>query len=200
VSQPQAPWTSTAPPAPVSDYASRFAPPQAEVAIVVPEQAQGRPMWFSVGPLKMVVMCMVTMQFYSVYWFYKQWKLVREREQSSIIPALRALFGIFFVYALCTRVHASEGSAGAKLNVPALAGGWIVTTVLWKLPDPYWWVAMAAPLFMMPVQAAMNAVNEAAAPGHDPNRRFSAWNWVAIVLGSLLLVMALIGTFMPEQA
>ena len=78
-----------------------------------------------------------------------------------------------------------------------MAAGWIVCTVLWKLPDPYWWVALGAILFMLPIQGYANAVNEAVAPSHDKNSRFTLWNWVVMVPGGLLLALAILGTILP---
>lgn len=187
-----------------SDIAARFAPPQARVEAVAPEQALGQAMWFSVSPLKLLVMCTVTLQLYGVYWLYKQWTLVRDREKSSILPAMRAIFAVFFVWSLFGRVRDSQLGAGVNakdaLSAGGLAAAWIVFSLMWKAPDPVWWIAMVAPAFLMPVQSAMNAVNETVTPGRPRNDRFGALNWIAIVLGSLFIVMALIGTFMPAQA
>lgn len=206
MSQPQQ-SASSVPTDPTSDIAARFAPPQARVEAMspgqLPGQTLGQPVWFSVSPVKLLVMCTVTMQLYGVYWLYQQWKLVRDREKSSIMPAPRAFFGVIFFWALCGRVRDSQLAAGfsAKdaLNAGGTAAAWIVFSLMWKAPDPFWWVAMIAAVFLMPVQAAMNAVNEAVTPGQPRNDRFTALNWVGIVLGSLFIVMALIGTFMPAE-
>ncbi|OWQ90324.1 hypothetical protein CDN99_13225 [Roseateles aquatilis] len=194
-----APLNPTAPVDAASDITTRFAPPQAHVAPVALDQAQARPMWFSVSPVKLLVMCTVTLQFYTVYWFYKQWNLVRLRERSSIIPVARAVFSFFFVWGLFKRVRDSEGAAGASLNAGGLAIGWIVASLMWKAPTPGWWLAMIAPLFLLPAQIAMNAVNATVSPGNARNDRFSVLNWIAIVVGSLFILMALIGTFLPHR-
>jgi|AraplaDrversion2_2_1032049.scaffolds.fasta_scaffold00016_24 hypothetical protein len=202
----QPPSAAAVPTDATSDIAARFAPPEARVEAIAPEhtQAQGQAMWFQVSPLKLAVMCTVTLQFYGIYWLYRQWKLVRDREKSSLMPAMRAIFGVIFFWALCDRVRSSQLAAGVAakdaLNAGGIAAAWIVFTLMWKAPDPVWWVALLASLFLMPVQAAMNAVNDAVSPGQPRNDRFSVWNWIAIVLGSLFIVMALIGTFMPGPA
>ena len=37
------------------------------------------PLFFTTSPLKLIVMSICTMGIYDLYWFYKNWKLVRER-------------------------------------------------------------------------------------------------------------------------
>ncbi|SEK55801.1 hypothetical protein SAMN05216359_102195 [Roseateles sp. YR242] len=179
------------------DIAARYAPPEAHVAAVSPERPQGDPMWFSVSPFKLLVMCTVTFQFYSVYWFYKQWRLVRTREKSSIVPALRALFSVLFIWALFTRVRDAQGGVGVTVHATALAAGWVVTSLLWKGVDAAWWLTFFSPLFLLPVQGAMNAMNDAATPGHPRNDGFGILNWIGIVLGGGFLALALIGAFIP---
>jgi hypothetical protein len=41
-------------------------------------------------------------------------------------------------------------------------------------------------------------VNRKAAPLADRNGRIRGWNWLAVLLGIPLFVLALIGTFMPQ--
>lgn len=68
-------------------------------------------------------------------------------------------------------------------------------SLLWKLPQDWaWWLTLAAPLFLLPVQTAMNTVNQEVAKGSPRNDRFTALNWLAIVVGGILLLLALIGT------
>jgi hypothetical protein len=52
-------------------------------------------------------------------------------------------------------------------------------------------------VFILPVQALANSINATAAPDHDPNARFTPWNWVAVVVGGAILVLGIIGTFLP---
>lgn len=53
-------------------------------------------------------------------------------------------------------------------------------------------------IFFLPVQAYANKVNKHVAPGHDRNARFTAWNWVAVVVGGLLVVTAVIGSLVKR--
>jgi hypothetical protein len=185
-----------------------YAPPTASVGDVATGQSvsgeNSTPPFFAVSIFKYLVMIISTAGFYQLYWFYKNWQLIKEREGMSgirITPILRAIFPVFFCYQCFARVreygHAPPGSR--ELPAGLLAAGWITLTVLWRLPDPYWWVSTLAFLFIIPVQRRVNQISSVVAPAHDPNRRFSRLNWVVIVIASLILVLILIGLSLPEE-
>ena len=50
------PFVPTVPTDPAQELDARFAPPTAHVEPVAPRQVAGEPIWFSVSPLKLVVM------------------------------------------------------------------------------------------------------------------------------------------------
>lgn len=179
-----------------------YAPPTA-VVVDIPDTsvaAQSATPFFAVSVWKLGVLSLCTLGVYPIYWFYKNWQLIRDREQSSIIPFWRALFGVLFCYS-CFR-HIRDHGTASGVTPPLLAGplaiGWIITTITWKLPDPYWLISLLAVVFVLPVQAYVNRVNEVHVPSHDPNAQFSALNWVAVVAGGFLLGLAIVGTFIPE--
>ena len=177
-----------------------YAPPNAIVQDVGdPAPLEDAP-WFPVSVTKLLVMSLCTLTLYQIYWFYENWRRVKRRENLSIIPAARAIFGVFFCYQLFAKIRDFDGrgNSSSRLAAGALATGWIGATVLWRLPDPYWWIAMSAILFMLPVQAQANAHNAAVNPAHKSNTRFSALNWVAVVVGGLFLLAAVLGTLYPE--
>lgn len=153
--------------------------------------------FFAVSLLKLAVMSACTAGFYELYWYYRNWQRIRAREASHILPFWRAFFAFFFCYQCFAKVR--DYGAPSRLPAGPLAAGWIVATLLWRLPDPYWWASSLAVLFILPVQAQANRINQAACPAHDRNARFSAWDWVVVMLGGSFMVLALIGTFAPES-
>jgi hypothetical protein len=178
-----------------------YAPPAAPVAdIPQPAAPTVQAIYFPISILKLAVLTTCTLGLYELYWFYMNWRLIRDREGFKCNPALRSIFSVFFVYSLFARIRAGgeKLGAGAALLAGPLATGWIITTIAARLPPPYWLVTLINPVFLLPVQAYVNRVNEAAAPGHEPNARFSGWNWAAVVIGTLFLMLAIIGSFAPE--
>ena len=163
------------------------------------EDFSGAPKYFAVSLLKLVVMSICTLGAYELYWFYKNWVLIKERESLDIMPFWRTFFAYFFCYSLFKRVQVSAAAIPLEKSMSPglLATGWIISTLLWNLPDPFWLVTYIAIIFLLPVQAIANDINEFVAPGHDKNDKFSGWNVFGIVVGGLIFLLTLWGTLLP---
>jgi hypothetical protein len=98
-------------------------------------------------------------------------------------------------------VRATAQSLHLDVKVPAggLAIGWIIFNLFWRLPEPFYFVAYGAVVFLIPVQDAINAVNRATTPGHDPNARFTAVNIAGVVIGVVLNGLAIVGLFLTPK-
>jgi len=159
------------------------------------------PMYFPVSVLKLAVMSTCTFGIYELYWFYKNWDMVKDRERSDIIPFGRMFFAPLFCYSLLKKMAATAESQRIRKSIEAgpLAAGWIIFTILARLPDPYWLVSFLAVGYLLPVQAAVNEINLVTSPKHDPNRTFTWWNIAGVVIGGFLFVLVLVGTFLPPK-
>jgi len=157
------------------------------------------PPFFAVSLTKLAVLSFCTLGFYEIYWFYRHWRRVKERDRESISPVWRSVFAIFFCHALFVRIRDDQVAAKlGTLSAGALTAGWIVTTLLSRLPAPYFLISLVAWVFLLPAQAAANRVNAAALPDHERNARFSLANWLVVALGGIVVVLAVIGSFMPD--
>jgi hypothetical protein len=163
--------------------------------------AEGQPVFFPVSPVKLVVMSTVTFGIYELYWFYKNWKLIKQRTESDIMPFWRAFFGVIFCYSCFKEVK--EIATSREVSFPSspgiLAVVWILLTLSWRLPDPYWLVGWLTPFVLVPIQNVINRLNITIAPSHDPNSRFSGWNIVGIIFGGIIFVLCILGIFLPQQ-
>jgi hypothetical protein len=173
-----------------------YAPPSAAVADVDRGELvdQSNP-FFAVGVAKLAIMSIVTFGIYQVYWFYRHWNLVRARDRSDIWPVPRAIFAIFFVYALFQRFRsdAAEHGVPGTLAAGPLATVFILCNFVWRLPDPWWLLGFLTTVVLVQAQKVANEINLAASPKHDRNTHFSGWNWFGIVAGGLFWALVLIG-------
>lgn len=180
-----------------------YAPPASEVSDIpeIIESGGEQPPFFPTSILKLVLMSVCSFGLYELYWFYQQWRYVKEREEQGIHPFWRAFFTYFFCYRLFKKVRDYDQPALALSNLPAglLATGWIVVTLMWRLPDPFWLVSYVAVVFLIPVQLRVNHINRVVAPDHDPNTRFNWANWLTLLLGGTLFILSLIGTFIQDD-
>ena len=153
-----------------------------------------RPRYFAVSTLKLIVMSVCTFGLYEVYWFYKNWSFINDNEEPNIRPFARAFFGFFYCYSCFQRIRATAQSLDLKDSIAAgpLATGWIIVTLMWRLPDPLWLATFFAVLFLVPVQILVNKINASVSPGYEENKRFTAWNIVGVVIGGIFFIANLI--------
>jgi len=158
------------------------------------------PVYLPVSLTKLIVMSIFTLGLYQIYWFYTNWRLIRENERLKINVGLRAIFPIFFCYSLFKRIFERAKSLDliTSANAGGLSVGWIVFAyILIYLPDPFRLLSFSSVLFLLPAQRASNAVNELLTPGYDRNTRFRPLNILLIVIGGMFWFLAVIGTFLP---
>ena len=165
------------------------------------ESGASKPLFFPVSTRKLLVMSTVTFGLYEIFWFYKNWKLVKERTGENIMPFWRGFFGVIFCHACFREMReASEDRGLSKLPLIGwLTLAWILLTISWRLPDPYWLITWLSPLVLVRMQKLVNELNSTVAPSHDPNDRYSRWNIAGIVVGGILLVLTIIGIFLPDD-
>lgn len=197
----------TPPPAPAPDF-TEVSPAPAPGAPPAWAAASAHPVdneapWFAVSTRKLLVMSIFTLSFYSLYWFYKQWWRVKQREGSDILPFWRAVFAIFFAHSLFKRIRAEADAARLPHSFEAgtMAVAFIVLSLVGNfLPGPLTLVAMLSVLTLTPAQELANRINAQVAPDHPRNDRYSSLNITGMVLGGLMLVMAFLGSMLPEEA
>lgn len=156
--------------------------------------------WFAVSTAKLLTMSLCTLGLYQVYWFYQHWRRVKLREHSDIMPVWRALFAPLFAYYLFQRMDQQRKTEGLQgsLDIGPLAAAYFLLSATWRLPDPWALLSTLAIVPLLPAQILASRLNALAAPEHDRNAGYSRSNLVAIVLGGLVLLMAVIGSFLPE--
>ena len=180
-----------------------YAPPVAVVADITPlDEVAAETPFFAVSVTKLAVMSVCTFSVYDVYWFYKNWERIAERERMNVWPLLRAVFAILYCYPCFARMRDDERASqlDSRLYALPLAIGFIVTSLTWRLPDPWNWISLSSFLFLLPVQSYVNRLNALANPSHDRNARFRGENWAAVVIGGGLMLLAIAGIFVDPEA
>lgn len=176
-----------------------YAPPTAAVADIPVEQAP-EPPFFAVSVSKLAVMSVCTMGLYQIYWFYRNWRSIKERDRSRIMPPLRSFFGILYCYPCFRRIRRETTEANlASFAAGPLATGWIISQLVSLSPSWIWLIWIPNFVFFIPVQKAANQLNAQVVPSHDRNDSITAANWAWIVVGGLLFLLALVGTFLDPE-
>lgn len=153
------------------------------------------PLYFAVSTRKLLVMYFCTMGLYGTYWFYKNWGLIKEREQSNISPVWRSLLEFLFCYSCFARIRetAKEHHLEVSLAAGPLTVGFVLLGLLSAGPGPCWVLSSLAGFFLLPAQKVATRINAQLAPSHDPNRHFSGVNIAIIIVGGLLSLASVLG-------
>jgi hypothetical protein len=146
--------------------------------------------FFSVSVRKLIVMYIVTLGLYQVYWFYRHWIAVRNFNQIYISPAARTVLSVIFAFNLFKRIFDSSNfkPAAAFWLAVVLGAFLLVTSMATYLPPGYSFIAILALLPTLPAQMLANRANRSIDPAHTVNSKFSRLNWIAIVMGGLLVL------------
>jgi hypothetical protein len=178
-----------------------YAPPDARLddAEVQQSPASG---FFAVGLVKLALMSVATVNLYGLYWFYQQWKAASRVSGDKLNAPVRAFFAGLTSYFLFKRIEGFGAQHGVQLLLgPGQLGlYYFLLGALCRLPDPYWLI----PYFflflpLLPVQSAVNRINQELAPGSYRNGGLSGWNIFAVALGVLLWSLMLAGVFMTKS-
>ncbi len=183
-----------APGSPVLDTGAN-APAPVSLAVPLPEHS-----FFPVSTAKFVAMSIFTFGIYPIYWSYKNWQRIKARSREDISPFWRAFFAPFFGFALFERVHEA---AERKRLAPGWSSGFLgvlffLLNITWRLPDPWWTISLLAFAPMVPVVRTIEQLHASEPSAEGLNSRYTGANIAAMIIGGILLLLALVGTFFME--
>jgi hypothetical protein len=147
-------------------------------------------------------MSLTTFGIYELYWFYRNWRVVRDHERLTISPFWRAFFAPFWTFSLGKHFEAEAKARGIVLTLPVVALGvsYLVLTALWRLPDPFWLLSTLSFIPMLPFEFAARRLNGNGDLAIPTFGRYSGWNIAWLIVGSILLILSVIGTFLGDGA
>jgi hypothetical protein len=107
---------------------------------------------------KFVLLSIFSFGLYEIWWIYKTWRFFRQKEKLDIMPACRALFSIFFLYALFTKIMQYASVNKYKRRFPPFACyiGFFAINFLAYLPEPWGLISVFSFIFLIPPFQALN--------------------------------------------
>lgn len=173
-----------------------------------PEFCESR--FFPISLAKFLVLSFFTMGFYSVYWMYRNWKAIKQKQQSELMPIARAIFAIIWFYPLFTALKndSIERFDKNKVMLPFIATAFALAYFIFSLAGRYIeylflsLLPLLLPLLFIPFVKYINKVNH---QNTDAYRYNSAWNIqsiaaIIICLPFLSLMIAQETPFMPSDS
>jgi hypothetical protein len=152
---------------------------------------------FAVSTAKLTALSLATLGLYQLSWHYQSWQRIRARTAKPMRPFWRTVFAPLWAFELFTHLNREATAAGVESSVSPGGHGvaYLLLNVTTRLPEPFWLISLASVLPLLPANGLARRLNERLAPDRPALAGWNAWNVVGLVVGSVLLVLAVIGTF-----
>ena len=167
----------------------------------VPGSDRSAPLFLYIPVSRLIILSIVSMSLYEIYWIYKNWRYIKERDNLNIHPFWRGVFGIFFCHSLLRRIHEDEESRSVQMpsfSPGGLATGWVVLVIIANIISRAPGITASiisalVPSFLclVPIQRYINAVSERRNPG-QPYYGWSSGHVVCLVIGLLIWGLAVL--------
>ncbi len=139
---------------------------------------------------------------YLLWWIYSSWKYFKTRDALDITPVARAIFSVFFQYALYDRIlmYAKEKGYQESYSPGVLFFVFFGSNLLSRLPDPYWLLSFLSILsYIAPVKALSFAQQQSTREQWLPQQNFTTAQVVMLLLGIIFWVVILSTMFLAES-
>ena len=166
--------------------------------------------FYVVGKVKFLVLFFSTFGLYSLYWFYRNWKLYKEKHNEKIWPVARGFFSIFFAHSLFSNVDQklSDSNIDYSWNPKLIATLYVLISIVTNICDrlsmkeigsPYTDLLSFALLpalawVMLKAQLAIN-VSEGDPIGAS-NSKLTIANYCWVLLGVVAWGLVVVGVLM----
>jgi hypothetical protein len=177
--------------------------------------ASDGPAFYVVSKRKLAILFLATFTAYAFYWYYANWARYKSRHPeasrfgSTIAPAVRAAFSLFFTHALFRKIKAYGRAQPAIARWRSDLHATILVTLMLLanfidvlIRGPRGDVASFASMFVLvlPFLKAQEMINlgcgDVDGAGND---RLTRANWAWIVVGVAGWVLAIAGLAMPGE-
>lgn len=152
----------------------------------------------SISIEKFLLLEYATFGFYSLYWMYKQWKLVEKEQNLSIYPFWRTIFGSLWTGSLAKQIGILVKTKNIDINYNYWMIGisFFLLSITWRLQDPYWLLSFLSFIPLLPLVSTTNRYYEIV-DKDLPSKRLKWWQIVLIILGVILMSSVVWDSFFP---
>ncbi len=168
-----------------------------EAELVVTSSDEEKLQFFTTTIRKLIILSICTFNIYSLYWFYKHWQAQKLGAGVNCKPVLRAIFQVFFVYSLFSKIKIETASKGIKaawgaglfatvyilLQITSVVTGQIFSDPSFIIVSLFisFGISLLGVIPLIVAQKTANQLN--GDPEGKQNEQFSGLNWLCIVLG-----------------
>jgi len=163
-------------------------------SVSAPEPVNEAPVYHHVSMIKFIVYSICSLGIYDLFWSYKNWKFIKQRDNSGLMPSWRSVFLPFWCYSLTRDIADTRG--GAKAGVVALvAGAYFGISILWKLPDPYGLITLGSFIPLLYPVKLIDEINRSRGVRGPWYSRVKVRHVFLCLAGTFALALAFLGAF-----
>jgi len=155
-----------------------------------------------ISPNKFLMLCVLSLGIYGLWWQYKTWRFFKRWQQTDTWPVVRAFFSLFTFSDLLKTINQFARSTSGYTpiaNTGGLVAGYVILSLLARLPEPFWLVSLGASGFLEPAfREFRGAMLQAPAYGGRDQEHFSARQLIALSLGLVCWSLVFVGMMQPD--
>lgn len=151
---------------------------------------------YIIHPIKFLFLNALSYGFYSVWWIYKVWKFLIQRQNSNANPALRTLFEIVYFIPRCYQILKLAKEKGyTRTYVPVLLFFPYFFFLLCSMtPPPLFFLWPLSGIFLLqPLMAFNYFLSKSPELDVVVDRTFSVAEIVIAILGSIFWLLVIVG-------
>jgi len=145
---------------------------------------------------KFIFLSFISFGLYQIWWMFKTWRFFLIKDKLNIMPAARAIFSIFFLYSLFNRIktYSKEQEYPHDFSSGWMYLGYLITSLLVRLPDPYWLISLCSIIFLIPAFKALNYAQKQIETTIE-QEKFNTPQIILIIIGSIMWLLIFISFF-----
>ena len=143
---------------------------------------------FIISVNKFIVLSVLTFGVYEIWWAYKAWRFYQQKEKLDIMPALRALLGVFFLIPLFNKIKRSAVDTGVSTdyNSVLLYIGYLVLNIFAQSETVFWFLSFISIVFLIPPFKTFNHIRlNSTEFSVTEQKSFNAKQTVLIIMGAI---------------
>lgn len=151
---------------------------------------------------KFIILFVLSLGLYAIWWMYKSWRFFQQKEEPDMMPAARAILGIFWAFPLFERIqkYAKENGYTSTYSSGLLFVGYFCMNLSSRLPDPIGLVAIFAFVFLIPPVRALNfAIMNADDYDGQEVERYSAGQMAIVAFGIIFWGLTILGLLSGDE-
>lgn len=149
---------------------------------------------------RLVILTVLTFGLYEIYWFYRNWKHLKDYHKLDINPVLRTIglfvpvLGLVLIYDQLKDIKYYSQAAGIE---ESFSPGMILLLIIIfnifsSLPKPYWMLSFLSVLPLIVVQRVLNSYWEKEQYGMPVRSKFSGGEKAILIIGVILFILGLL--------